>query len=246
VEHEGKVAVVTGAGQGIGRQIALALAAEGADVAVVDVNPETAAQTAGEVHSKGRRALSLALDVSRWDAVSGAVERVHDELGSVDILVNNAGITRDALIVRMSVEDWRKVLEVNLTGTFNFSKAAAKFMMKRKWGRIVNISSVIGVMGNAGQANYAASKAGVIGLTKSLAKELAGRGITVNAVAPGFIETAMTEKLGEKARAQLMSMIPLARLGTTSDVADVVSFLASDRARYITGQVIHVDGGMVM
>jgi 3-oxoacyl-[acyl-carrier protein] reductase len=245
-EREGRVALVTGGGQSIGREICLALAAAGSDVTVVDVNGETAAQTAGEVSALGRRSLGLAVDVSDWDAAAGAVEATVGELGSLDILVNNAGITRDGLIVRMTPEDWDKVLSVNLRGAFNFCKAAAKPMMKRRWGRIVNISSVIGVMGNAGQANYAASKAGLIGLTKSLAKELAGRGVTVNAVAPGFIETPMTEVLGEKARNDMLAMIPLGRMGTTVDVADVVSFLVSDGARYVTGQVLHVDGGMVM
>lgn len=245
-EHEGKVALVTGGGQSIGREIALALAREGAAVAVIDVNPETAGSTAKEVSELGVGSLDLAVDVSDSEAAAGAVEKTIQELGSVDLLINNAGITRDGLLVRMTADDWDKVMDVNLKGAFNFCKAAAKPMMKKRWGRIVNISSVVGVMGNAGQANYAASKAGLLGLTKSLAKELAGRGVTVNAVAPGFIDTPMTEVLGEKARSELAGMIPLGRLGTAADVAGVVSFLASERARYVTGQVVHVDGGMVM
>jgi 3-oxoacyl-[acyl-carrier protein] reductase len=243
---EGKVAVVTGGGQSIGREIVMSLAGAGTDVAVADINGETAGRTAEEASSLGVKAAGFSVDVSQWEEVAGFVESVLDQFGSLDILVNNAGITRDGLLVRMSAEDWDRVIDVNLKGAFNFCKAAAKPMMKARWGRIVNISSVIGVMGNAGQANYAASKAGLIGLTKSLAKELAGRGVTVNAVAPGFIETPMTDVLGEKARNELLGMIPLGRLGTTADVADVVSFLVSESARYVTGQVLHVDGGMVM
>jgi len=245
-DHEGKVALVTGGGQSIGREIALSLAREGASVAVVDVNPETAQSTAAEIAALGVGSVGLAVDVSDWDAATGAVDKALGELGSIDILVNNAGITRDGLLVRMDTAAWDMVMNVNLKGAFNFCKAAAKPMMKKRWGRIVNISSVVGVMGNAGQANYAASKAGLIGLTKSLAKELAGRDITANAVAPGFIDTPMTEVLGEKARKELAGMIPLGRLGTAADVVGVVSFLASERARYVTGQVLHVDGGMVM
>lgn len=245
-DHDGKVALVTGGGQSIGREIAKALAREGADVVIVDVNAETAESAAKEIASLGVGSLGLAVDVSDWDSAAGAVERTLEELGSLDLLVNNAGITRDGLLVRMGSDDWDRVMDVNLKGAFNFCKASAKPMMKKRWGRIVNIASVVGVMGNAGQANYAASKAGLIGLTKSLAKELAARGITVNAVAPGFIDTPMTEVLGEKARNELAGKIPLGRLGTAADVADVVSFLASERARYVTGQVVHVDGGMVM
>ncbi len=244
--HDGKVALVTGAGQSIGREIALALGGAGADVVVADVNVETAERTAAEISALGARSAGMAVDVSDWDAVVGAVGGTLERFGSLDILVNNAGITRDGLLVRMSAEDWDRVMDVNLKGAFNFCKAVAKPMMKKRWGRVVNVSSVIGVIGNAGQANYAASKAGLIGLTKSMAKELAARGVTVNAVAPGFIETPMTEVLSEKSRNEMLGLIPLGRLGTTADVADVVSFLASEGARYITGQVLHVDGGMVM
>ncbi|RPJ46452.1 MAG: 3-oxoacyl-[acyl-carrier-protein] reductase [Candidatus Latescibacterota bacterium] len=242
----GKVALVTGAAQGIGKAIALLLAEMGADVAVVDVNLERAEETAGEIRALGRRATAARVNVTDSAAVEAAVEKVVENLGGVDILVNNAGITRDNLLLRMKEEEWDAVLSVNLKGTFNFTKAVARPMLRSKGGRIVNIASVIGVMGNAGQSNYAASKAGVIGFTRSVAREFASRGITANAIAPGFIQTAMTDVLPEKARQSLMDLIPLKRLGTARDVADVVAFLVSPAAGYITGQVINVDGGMVM
>jgi 3-oxoacyl-[acyl-carrier protein] reductase len=242
----GKTALVTGAAQSIGKAIALTLARMGADVAVIDVNEEKAEETAGEVRALGRRAFALRADVSNSAEVDACVEKVVANLGTVDILVNNAGITRDNLLLRMKEEEWDAVLAVNLKGTYNFTKSVSRVMLKAKGGRIVNISSVIGVMGNAGQANYAASKAGVIGLTKAVAKELASRGITVNAIAPGFIRTPMTEALSDKARQGLMDLIPLKRLGTGQDVADLVAFLVGPSSTYITGQVIHVDGGMVM
>lgn len=242
----GKVAIVTGAAQNIGRAIALGLARMGADVAVIDVAEDKAGETASEIRALGRNAMAIKVDVTDTEAVNGAVEKVVEKLGGVDILVNNAGITRDALLLRMKEGEWDAVIAVNLKGTFNFTKAVARPMLKARGGRIVNIASVIGVMGNAGQANYAASKAGIIGMTKAVAKEFASRGITVNAVAPGFIQTAMTDVLSDKARESLMELIPLRRLGTSEDVADVVAFLVSPAADYVTGQVIRVDGGMVM
>jgi len=237
-------AVVTGAGQGIGRAIALRLAREGADVAVLDMNATTVPEVAGEVEALGRKALGLVVDVSDPEAVTAAFRRVVEELGGVHVLVNNAGITRDNLLVRMSPDEWDLVLRVNLKGAFNCTRAAARTMMSQRWGRIVNVSSVIGIMGNAGQANYAASKAGLIGLTKSAAKELGSRGITVNAVAPGFIETPMTAALPDGAREAYASRIALRRFGTPDDVANVVAFLASDDGDYVTGQTVCVDGGL--
>jgi len=241
---EGRSAVVTGAGSGIGRAIALRLAALGARVAVVDIDLKGASAVCGEIVEGGGSASSYELDVSDFDAVEEAFGRIVEDLGGVDILVNNAGITRDNLIIRMSSDDWDRVLSVNLKGAFNCIRAAARTMMRERRGRIVNVSSVIGLTGNAGQANYAASKAGLIALTKSVAKELGSRGVTANAIAPGFIETPMTVGLPEKAREDYAARIVLKRFGTPEDVANLVAFLSSDDADYITGQTVAVDGGL--
>lgn len=241
-----KVALVTGAGRGIGRAIALTLAQQGADVAVVDLNQADVENVAAEIEQLGRRSLALTGSVSNAADVEDFIKKTSDEFGKIDILVNNAGITRDTLLMRMKEEDWDAVINVNLKGAFLCTKAVTRIMMKQKYGRIVNISSVVGVMGNAGQANYSASKAGVIGLTKSAARELASRNITVNAIAPGFIVTSMTDVLSEDVKGKLKEQIPMGRLGMPEDIANTVVFLASDAASYITGQTIAVDGGMVM
>ncbi|MCX6908907.1 MAG: 3-oxoacyl-[acyl-carrier-protein] reductase [Verrucomicrobia bacterium] len=241
-----RIALVTGAGRGIGQAIALKLAADGADIAVVDLKPEFCAETCDKVRALGRRAWAYGADVSQAASVEETVAKVLADCGKVDILVNNAGITKDTLLMRMSEADWDAVLDINLKGTFLFTKALAREFVKQRSGRIVNIASVIGLVGNAGQCNYGASKAGVIGFTKSVARELASRSVTCNAVAPGFIETKMTAALGEEIRQKLMNQIPLRRLGSPEDVANAVHFLASDQAAYITGQVLTVDGGMVM
>ena len=246
MDLEGKVALVTGGAQGIGQVTALHLASKGADVAVSDINREGALKTAKEIEGLGRRGLALEGDVSNPADAEITVAKTVEQLGGIDILVNNAGITRDKLLLRMTEEDWDAVLNVNLKGTFNCTKAAIKHMVKRKSGRVVNIASVVGEMGNAGQANYAASKAGIIGLTKSIAREYAQRGINVNAIAPGYIETPMTEALSEKVKEELKAGIPMARLGTPSDVAKAVYFLVSDASSYITGQVLNVNGGIYM
>ncbi len=242
----GQIAVITGAGRGIGRAIALKFAAEGADVSCVSRSLENAEKTAGEVRVLGRRAWAHAVDVADSPAVAAVAERILAEAGKVDILVNNAGITRDGLLMRMSDEDWDSVLDTNLKGAFSFTKAFSRSLLKQRSGRIVNISSVIGLIGNPGQCNYAASKAALIGFTKSAAREFASRGITVNAVAPGFIETDMTAALTAELKTELLKRIPLNRLGQPEDVAEAALFLAGSGARYITGQVLTIDGGMVM
>ncbi len=242
----GRTALVTGAAQGIGRDIALALASDGADVAICDVNIEAAQKTAADIEAKGRKSLALKANVAVSAEVTAMVDQIVTALGRIDILVNNAGITRDGLILRMKEEDWDLVLSINLKGAFNCAKAALKHMTKQRGGTIINIASIVGAMGNAGQANYVASKAGLIGLTKTIAREYANRGITANAVAPGFIDTAMTKALSENVRAELAKQIPLGKLGTPEDVANAVRFLASPWASYISGQVVHVNGGMYM
>lgn len=242
----GKVALVTGAARGIGEAISRALAKAGAACCVADVDEVGAKTVVKDIADEGGRAVAVACDVTDPDQVGTMVDRCVAELGRLDILVNNAGITRDALGIRLKPADWDIVMGVNLTGTWLCSQAALKVMLKQRAGRIINISSVVGVMGNVGQANYAASKAGVIGLTKALAREGALREVTVNAIAPGFIDTAMTQALPEKIREELLSHIPLGRLGSPEDVAHAVLFLAGDGACYITGQVIHINGGMLM
>lgn len=247
MRFEGKVALVTGASRGIGRAIALALAAEGADVAVNYAGSEAAAkEVAAEIEAMDRKAFVIQADIASTEASTAMVDAVIKEFGRIDVLVNNAGITRDGLLMRMKEEDWDAVITTNLKGVFNCTKAAIKYMMKQKSGNIVNISSIVGVMGNAGQANYCAAKAGVIGFTKATAKEVAARGIRVNAIAPGFIKTDMTSVLSEKVVEAMLAGIPLNRLGETEDIAKAVLFLASSDANYITGQTLHVDGGMVM
>lgn len=242
-----KVAVVTGGSRGIGRAIALSLAEAGADVAIFYAGNQTAAEeTIAAIREKGRKAEAFQVDVSRSDQVEQAFKEVQSSLGQVNILVNNAGITRDNLLMRMKETEWDQVIDTNLKGVFLCTKAVTRSMMKQRSGRIINISSVVGVAGNPGQANYVAAKAGVIGLTKTTARELASRGITVNAVAPGYIETDMTSKLDEQIKQQMLSAIPLGTFGKPEDIAELVKFLASDSARYITGQTIHVDGGIAM
>jgi 3-oxoacyl-[acyl-carrier protein] reductase len=241
-----QIAVVTGAGRGIGRAIALKFAAAGADIVCVSRTVENAEKVAQEVRALGRKAWAHAVDVADASAVEAAVEKILAEAGKVDILVNNAGVTRDGLLMRMSEEDWEAVLNTNLKGAFLFTKALSRGFLKQRSGRIINISSVIGLIGNAGQCNYAASKAGLLGLTKAVAREFASRGITVNALAPGFIETDMTAGLSAEMKTELLERIPLRVLGRAEDVAEGALYLASPGARYVTGQVLAIDGGMVM
>lgn len=238
-----KAAIVTGSGRGIGRGIALKLADAGASVVVNDIN-ETAEEVARQIQAKGHKSRAVIADVSSASDVARLVEAAVNTFGSIDILVNNAGINRDQLLVRMSEEDWDRVMDINLRSVFLCTKAVLKPMLKQHWGRIVSISSIVGIMGNQGQTNYASAKAGIIGFTRSIAREVASRGITVNAIAPGFIDTEMTQRLSPAQRQELMVRIPLGRLGTPEDVASAVCFLASEEARYITGQVLAVDGGM--
>lgn len=241
-----QIAVVTGAGRGIGRAIALKFAAAGADVVCVSRTAENSEKVAVEIRALGRKAWAHAVDVSSAAAVSAAGEKILVDCGKVDILVNNAGVTKDGLLMRMSEEDWDTVVDTNLKGAFLFTKAFTRAFLKQRSGRIINVASVIGLMGNAGQCNYAASKAGLIGFTKSVAKEFASRNVTVNALAPGFIETDMTAALNEEMRTNLLKLIPTSSFGKADDIAEAALFLASPGARYITGQVLTVDGGMVM
>lgn len=241
-----KISLVTGSARGIGREIALNFAKEGSDIVVCDVDLEAAQNTQKEIEALGRRALSFKVDVTNLKEIEDMVNLTLDKFSKIDILVNNAGITKDNLILRMSEQDWDQVLFINLKGAFNCTKVVSRYMLKSRFGRIVNIASIIGIIGNAGQANYAASKGGLIALTKSLAKEFSSRNINVNAVAPGFIETPMTAKLPEDYRKQMLNNIPLGRFGKPQDVAKACLFLACPESDYITGQVIVVDGGMVM
>lgn len=247
MQLKGKNAIVTGGSRGIGRAIALALAKCGANVAVNYTSNQAAAEeVVKEIEALGVGAMAIKADVSKGEEVENLVKEVLNQFGSIDILINNAGITRDNLIIRMTEKDFEEVIDTNLKGAFNCTKWVSKVMIKQKSGKIINVSSVVGIIGNAGQSNYAAAKAGLIGFTKSMAKELSKRGITVNAVAPGYIETEMTASLPEKAKEEFINNIPLGRTGKPQDVANTILFLASEYSDYITGQVIHIDGGMVM
>lgn len=246
MDFRGQVAVITGGTRGIGKAIAGALAERGVNLAVASRSEQDARGVASALSARGIKALGLKLDVSSAGDVERVFEGVRKEFGRIDILVNNAGITKDGLLMRMSEEAWDSVLDINLKGVFLCTKEAIRDMARQRYGRIVNITSVAGFMGNPGQANYSASKAGIVGFTKTVAREYAGRGVTVNAVAPGFIETAMTDVLSEKIREEMMKLIPLGRFGSVSDIANAVLFLAAPETGYVTGQVIHVNGGMYM
>ena len=241
-----RVAIVTGGGQGIGKEICLRLAENEAKIVIFDINEELSQEVVREIKAKGGSSLALKVDVTKYEEVNGATQQAIDKFKGIDILINNAGITKDSLLLRMKEEDWNRVLQVNLNGAFNCLKAVLRSMVKQKYGRVVNISSVIGIRGNIGQANYSASKAGIIGLTKSLAREVGRYGITVNAVAPGFIDTAMTRRLNKEAVDAIISQVPLQRMGKPGEVASLVTYLVSEEAAYITGEVIKIDGGMAM
>ena len=243
----GKTAIVTGAGKGIGKAVAIKLAHLGAKVVInYSSSSVEAEKTANDIIANGGNAIAVKANVSIYSEIEALVQQTMDQFGSVDVLVNNAGITRDTLIMKMTEQDWDDVLDINLKGAFNCTKAVTRIMMKQRSGRIVNVTSIVGVTGNPGQVNYTASKAGMIGMTKSTAKELASRGITCNAVAPGFIQSDMTDKLSDSLKEEYMKNIPLKRFGTPDDVANVIAFLVSDEAKYMTGQVLHIDGGLVM
>jgi len=244
MDLSGRVALVTGGGRGIGRAIALKLAEVGTTVVVSDIDEVSASSAAGEIKAMKGRSLAVMADVSSSSDVVKMMEAAQAAYGKVDILVNNAGITRDQLLMRMSDEDWDNVLSINLKSVFLCTKVVLRQMVKQRWGRIISLSSIVGIKGNAGQANYASAKAGIIGFTRSIAKEVASRGITVNAIAPGFIDTDMTQSLEENMRQELKRQIPIGNFGSPRDVAEAVAFLASEEARYITGQVLSVDGGM--
>jgi len=241
-----RVAIVTGSGQGIGREIALTLAEHGASVVISDINATTANEVAAEIVAKNGKSMAITADVTVQEEVASLVDQTVSSFSQIDILVNNAGIARDTLLMRMSSTDWDQVLATNLKGAFLCTQAVVRHMIRQRWGRIINIASVVGLIGNSGQANYAAAKAGLIGLTKTTARELAARGVTANAIAPGFIDTEMTRKLSDNAKQEFLRQIPLGYAGLPKDVADAVAFLASEEARYITGHVLNVDGGMVM
>jgi len=240
---EGQTALITGAGRGIGKTIALKLAECGADIVLADMNPEVA-EVLLEVESLGRKCLTFEADVTDFDAIDAMVKKIIEELGSIHILVNNAGITQDNLFMRMKPEQWSKVIDVNLNGVFNVTKAVIRPMVKQRMGKIINISSVVGFTGNPGQVNYSSTKSALVGFTKSLAREVGARGVTVNAVAPGFIDTAMTQALNESQQEAILHQIPLGRMGGPADIANAVAFLASEDASYITGTILHVNGGM--
>ncbi len=240
---EGQTALITGAGRGIGKTIALKLAESGADIVLADMSPEVA-EVRAEVESLGRKCLTFEADVTDLEAIETMVKKIIEELGSIHILINNAGITQDNLFMRMKPEQWSKVIDVNLNGVFNVTKAVIRPMVKQRTGKIINISSVVGFSGNPGQVNYSSTKSALVGFTKSLAREVGARGVTVNAVAPGFIDTAMTQALNESQQEAILQQIPLGRMGDANDIANAVAFLSSEEASYITGTILHVNGGM--